>query len=162
MKQSALETKVSDLIRPVVEDLGFALVLVEYAGGILSIFAEDPATGKLGLEDCAKISRAISGPLEEADPITSAYRLEISSPGIDRPLIEAKDYRRFAGFEAKIELDMPLENGQRRFRGVIRDEKDGVVTLVTDTGEASLPLHSVSKAKLVMSDELIKATKNGL
>lgn len=162
MKQSALEVKVTDLIRPVVEDLGFRLVLVEYAGGILQILAEDPQTGKLGLEDCAKLSRALSPVMDEADPIKGAYRLEISSPGIDRPLIEAQDYRRFAGFEAKIELDAPAENGQRRFRGVIRDEKNGVVTLMTDTGEASLPLASVSKAKLVMSDELIKATKNGI
>lgn len=162
MKQSALEQKIDDLARPVFEELGFRLVLVEYQSGILSLLAEDPATGKLGLEDCAKISRALNPVMEEADPIKGAYRLEVSSPGIDRPLIDGNDYNRFKGFEAKIELETPTEKGQRRFRGVIQGEKSGVITLLTDTGEAQLPLGSVGKAKLVLTDELIKASKNGL
>lgn len=162
MKLSVLEQKIDALARPVIEDMGFRLVLVDYQGGILSLLAEDPATGKLGLEDCAKISRALNPVIEEADPIKGAYRLEVSSPGIDRPLIDANDYRRFAGFEAKVELDTPLANGQRRFRGVIRDEKDGVITLATDNGNASLPLADVSKARLVLTDDLMKASKNGL
>ncbi len=162
MKQSALEQKIDGIARPVVEDLGYRLVLVEYEGGILQLLAEDPATGKLGLEDCAKISRALFPAIEEADPIKGAYRLEISSPGIDRPLIDGNDYNRFKGFEAKIELDAPIEGDRRRYRGVIQGEVGGTISLLTDTGEVKLPLASVGKAKLVLTDELIKASKNGL
>lgn len=162
MKLSVLEQKIDDLARPIIEEMGFRLVLVDYQGGILSLLAEDPATGKLGLDDCAKLSRALNPVMEEADPIKGAYRLEVSSPGIDRPLIDAQDYRRFKGFEAKIELESPTPTGQRRFRGIIQDEKNGVITLATDTGEESLPLAAVSKARLVLTDDLMKASKNGL
>jgi len=162
MKLSPIEQKITDLIRPIVTDLGFRLVLVDYTGGTLQIFAEDPATGRLGIDDCTKISRAISGVMDEADPISGAYTLEISSPGIDRPLIEAQDYSRFAGFEAKIEMESPDEKGQKRFRGVIREEKDGHVTLATDQGDAVLPIGAIAKAKLVLNDALIKATKDGI
>ena len=162
MQLSALEQTITDLIRPVVEELGFRLVLVDYTGGVLQVFAEDPETGKLIVDDCAKISRAISPALEEADPIKGAYTLEISSPGIDRPLVEAQDYVRYAGFEAKIELSSPDEKGQKRFRGVIGDEKDGAVTLVTGEGEIVIPLGAVAKAKLVLNDALMKATKDGI
>lgn len=162
MKQSAIESKLTTIVRPVVEDMGFRLVLLDYKGGLLQILAEDPATGKLGIDDCEKISRAVSPALEVEDPISGAYRLEISSPGIDRPLIDAGDYRRYTGFEAKIELESPNEEGRKRFRGFIRDEQDGTVTLETDLGNVFIPLHAIQKARLVLSDDLIKATKNGI
>lgn len=154
MKQSPLEQKVSELAEPVLKDMGFDLVLVEFSGGALQILAENPETGNLNLEECTKISRALSPVLEVEDPIDGAYRLEISSPGVDRPLVRPEDFTRFNGYEVKIELDMPLE-GQKRFRGFIRDQKDGIVSLETDQGMKELPVADVQKAKLVMNDSLI-------
>src|SRR5688572_16589052 len=116
MKQTELERHVSQVIAPVIQDMGFRLVWVNFQGGILQILAENPATGNLGLEECTRISRAISPVLEVEDPISGPYRLEVSSPGIERPLITAEDFRKYAGLEAKIELDAPLPNGQRRFK----------------------------------------------
>ena len=161
MKQSPLEQQVTKIVAPVIEDLGFELVLVSFAGGALQIMVENPQTHRIGLEECSAISRAVSPALEVEDPIGGAYRLEVSSPGIDRPLVKAEDYRRFSGFEAKIEMDAPLD-GQKRYRGLIKGEKDGFVLLETDQGDKELPLAAIQKAKLVMTDDLIEFSKEKL
>jgi len=161
MKLNTLEQKIDHIIRPAIEELGFELVWIEFKGGALQLFAENPKTGNLTLKDCTDISREVSPLLEVEDPIEGAYRLEVSSPGIDRYLTREKDYEQFSGFTAKIELDMPLD-GQKRFRGDIEGMSEGEIALKTDTGLVNLRFSDISKAKLVMTDALIKACKERL
>lgn len=161
MKQSPLERRITDIAAPIIADLGFELVRVthtsESGAQVLQIMAEDPATGRLGVDDCAKLSKAVAAALDVEDPINGAYRLELSSPGIDRPLVHPKDFERFKGFEIKLETLIPAENGQKRFRGRIIDiSNDKDITLATDQGEIVIDYNALAKAKLVMSDELIK------
>lgn len=158
MKNTPLEHKLIKIAQPVITDLGFRLVLLEFKSGVLQILAEDPKTGNLSLDECTKINRMLGPVLEVEDPIPGAYTLEISSPGIDRPLISAEDFAKYAGFEAKVELDDVIE-GQRRFRGKIIGEKDGIVTLLVDKVEHRLEIAAMKKARLVLTDELIKSTR---
>lgn len=158
MRHSTLEQRIADIISPVITDLGIDLLWVEYKGDILTVYAENPATGKINLAECTKISREISPLLEVEDPISGAYRLEVSSAGIDRPLLKIEDYARFEDLEAKIELD-ELIDGQKKFRGFIRETKESVIELDTDQGIVDLPFEAIYKAKLVMTDHLIKETK---
>ncbi len=158
MRLSGLEQKIVDIVIPVIEDMGISLLWVEYKSGILTIFAENPKTSKLTLQECTNISREVSPLLEVEDPIDGKYRLEVSSAGIDRPLFNVQDYKKYHDLEAKIELDELLE-GQKKFRGYIRESDENHVTLETDHGKLDLPLASIYKAKLVMTDELIKETK---
>lgn len=161
MKNNPQELKIINILRPAIEDLGFRLVMLEFQSGILQILAED-SNGQLGIDDCTKINRVISPLLEVEDPIPGAYTLEISSPGIDRPLITGDDFNRFIGFEAKVELDMPLESGQKRFRGPIIGSQDGLVKLLVDNAEHTLELNNLRRARLILTDELIKVTKKQL
>jgi ribosome maturation factor RimP len=168
MRQTPIEHRISDMIDPVITDTGFTLVSVKVQNDngeqTLQVMAENPATKRLGVDDCAKISRAISATLDVEDPISSAYRLEVSSPGIDRNLFREEDFETYKGFDAKIELHTPNENGQKRFRGTIngllKDDATGtMVQIVTqDQGEVYLPFDELAKAKLVLTDELIKAS----
>ena len=157
---TALEQKISGIITPVIEDLGFDLIWLEYKGGALQVFAENPKTQKLTLEECTTISRELSPILEVEDPIDGAYRLEVSSPGIDRPLFTAADFARYQdlGLEIKVELENDLE-GQRKFRGILEKSDENAIFLKTDQGEVELALNNIYKAKLVMTDNLIKVTK---
>ena len=158
MKQSAIEQKITEIIEPVVQDFGFSLFAVSMSGETLQVMAENPDTKNLNIDECAKLSREISAILDVEDPIQGHYRLEVGSPGIDRPLRSPEDYEHYKGMEAKIEIDPPVE-GQKRFRGsIVGMEKDDVV-LKTDQGEVAFPFQSVHKAKLVLTDDLIKATK---
>lgn len=159
MRLTPLEERITKLIEPTVTGLGYNLVCVQETGEGIQIMAENPATGRLGVDDCTKLSRAIGAVLDVEDPIERAYRLEISSPGIDRLLVREQDYASHLGLEAKIELDMPLD-GQKRFRGRIQSVENNAVLLVTeDQGAVTLPLPDIRKAKLVMNDELIKVTQ---
>ena len=154
---SALEQKISGIIEPVITDLGFALVQVKMGDGSLQIMAEDPKTKNLGVEDCKKISKGVSAIMDVEDPISGAYRLEVSSPGIDRPLMSVEDFALYDGFEAKIELKIPSETGQKRFRGFLAGIAGETITLRTDQGDVELDFSMIGKAKLVLNDELIKA-----
>ncbi len=147
MRLTNLEQKIVDIIRPVTDDMGIELLWVEYKGGILGVYAENPTTGKLTLDECTQISREISPILEVEDPIKGAYRLEISSAGIDRPLFKPSDYERYKDLEAKIELDEMIE-GQKKFRGFIRQSDDNKVVLETDQGSVDLPFLSIIKVKI--------------
>ncbi|MEM8834096.1 MAG: ribosome maturation factor RimP [Pseudomonadota bacterium] len=158
MRYNATEQKIVDIITPVMKEMGIDLLWLEHKGGILGIYAENPKTGKLTLDECTQISREISPILEVEDPIEGAYRLEVSSAGIDRPLLKPADYDRYHDLEAKIELDEMIE-GQKKFRGYIRENGETAVTIETDQGKYDLPHASIVKAKLVMTDELIKETK---
>lgn len=122
----------------------------------VQIFAENPETSNLGLDDCAKISREISAILDVEDPISGTYRLEVSSPGIDRPLVREKDYERYAGYDVKIELETPLD-GQKRFRGILKgyNQDSGLISLESDEGLHELPYASIHKARLVLTDALL-------
>ncbi|MFK7839545.1 MAG: ribosome maturation factor RimP [Bdellovibrionales bacterium] len=164
MRLTPLETRIVEITNPVIEDLGFAPFTVRMTsnGGqqICQIMAEDPKTRRLGVDDCAKISRAVSAIMDVEDPISGNYRLEVSSPGIDRMLVRIEDYEYYKGLDAKIESDTPAENGQRKFRGHILGADNNTVKLNTDQGEVEIPFPSIIKAKLVLNDELIKLTAN--
>lgn len=156
------EAQLKSLIEPVVERLGYRLVRVSLQGSkrsqSLQVMAETPETGQLTLDDCAKISRALSDMLDEVDPIEDEYRLEVSSPGIDRPLTRPHDYQDWAGHEAKVTLVEPID-GRKRFQGKLLGlVGDDVRIDVPGLGETLLPLASIHNAKLVLTDELIKAT----
>lgn len=164
MKATPLETRITDIIAPVVNDLGLALVSVRVIGEggsrNVQIMAEDPTTQNLGVDQCADISRAVSAILDVEDPIEGHYRLEVSSPGIDRLLLKPEDFKRYTGFEARVETDAPTASGQKRFRGVLRGIENDIVKINTDQGEAEIPYTTIAKAKLVLTDALIKATAN--
>ncbi len=151
------------LIEPIVTRLGFDLVRVQMNGSktaqTLQIMAEDRATGQLTLEQCASISRALSEMLDETDPIEHEYRLEVSSPGIDRPLTRPSDYAKWAGHEVRLKL-VPGEGGPKRLHGVIGALTDDTVTIEVPTaGPTVVPLANIEGAKLVLTNKLIKASR---
>ena len=152
---------IARLVEPTLQSMGFELVRVQYGSGsgrpTLQIMVERQDRRPMAVEDCADISRQISALLDVEDLIEGAYALEISSPGIDRPLVRPDDYQRFAGFEARLELSQPLD-GRRRFRGRIGELVDGRVRIIEGAGEYRLPLEQINKAKLVLTDDLIAAT----
>ena len=154
-----IERRILAIIEPEADALGLSVVRVRMMGAktpILQIMAERESDGAMGVEDCARFSRAISPVLDVADPITTEYNLEVSSPGIDRPLTRPGDFANWTGHEVRIELSMPIE-GRRRFHGVITDEKDGVAFLdLKDGAQAEIPLTEMAKASLVLTDVLIE------
>lgn len=156
---SALEAKLESIIEPVLTDMGARLVQLEFKSNTLTIMIEGADGSRMGVDQFADISRELSPVLEVEDPISGKYTLEISSPGIDRPLKTAEDFEKYAGFDTKIEVSPPID-GQKRFRGTVLGVKDGVITLKTDNEEIELELARIAKAKLVLTDELIKATKD--
>ena len=150
------------MIEPSLAGMGYRLVRVVMTSGrlaTLQVMAERLDNLPITLDDCAQISRSVSALLDVADPVVGTYTLEISSPGIDRPLVRAEDYDRFSGFEAKIEL-ATLLNGRRRFRGRLLGTSEGAVRLLTEAGETRLPLDAVARAKLVLTDDLIAAAQH--
>jgi ribosome maturation factor RimP len=149
--------RIAQTIEPSLEAMGYRLVRVVITSGrraTLQVMAERLDDQPMTVDDCAQISHSVSALLDVADPIPGAYMLEISSPGIDRPLVRTEDYDRFTGFEAKIELARPID-GRKRFRGRLLGTSRGNVRLATETGEAELPLDAVGRAKLVLTDDLI-------
>jgi ribosome maturation factor RimP len=154
--------QLTELVEPEVKRLGFELVRVSLQGTrnlSLQIMAEDPKTGQLTLDQCADISRAVSTMLDEKDPIDREYRLEVSSPGIDRPLTRAKDWTQWAGHEAKVTLHEAID-GRKRFQGIVRGvDGDAAVLDLPESGEVRLPLADILTAKLTLTDALIKASK---
>ena len=152
---------IAQSVQPALEVMGYSLVRVVITSGrrpTLQVMAERLDDQPMTVEDCAQISHSVSAILDVADPIAGAYMLEISSPGIDRPLVRAQDYDRFSGFEARIELVRPIE-GRKRFRGRLLGTSADRVRLVTETGEVSLPLVDVARARLILTDDLIDAAR---
>ncbi len=157
----------NELIESEARGLGFELVRVKMMGGtsdpILQIMAERPETRQLTLDDCARLSRRLSEVLDEMeaegrDPIAGSYRLEVSSPGIDRPLTRLKDFEDWKGHEARISLAEKLD-GRKQFTGELTGtEGDEILMDVQGLGETRLPFALVHSAKLVMTDRLIEAT----
>ena len=150
------------LIEPAAKAEGLELVRVKMMGGTsdptLQVMAERPDTRQLTLEDCARLSRRLSDVLDETDPIDGAYRLEVSSPGIDRPLTRLKDFDDWKGHEARIVL-AEKRDGRKVFSGDLAGaEGDQIVVDVQGMGETRLPFAAIHSAKLVMTDKLIEAT----
>lgn len=166
--ETGLSARVAGIVEPVVRGLGFRLVRVKISGqnGCTVQIMAERADGEFSIDDCALLSRTVSPVLDVEDPINRAYHLEISSPGIDRPLVRASDFARWTGFEARMELSEAMA-GRKRFRGIISGVADGAV-LVTlpDAPKApehqdkdpvvAVPLARIGEAKLVLTDELIR------
>ena len=149
-----------ELLEPVITDMGFELVRLSFGGStrpVLQVMAERP-DGSMSIADCTKLSREISTIIDVEDPIAGNFELEVSSPGIDRPLTRLKDFDRFAGFEAKVVLKVAADD-RRRFRCVVLGtDGDKVLLKTVDTGEEfKFELDDFQSAKLVITDELIKA-----
>ncbi|NVK35959.1 MAG: ribosome maturation factor RimP [Rhodobacteraceae bacterium] len=162
--EQGLDARVAAIVEPVIEDLGYRLVRAKISaanGCTLQIMAELP-DGTMTVEDCEAVSRAVSPALDVDDPITRAYHLEVSSPGIDRPLVRPGDFDRWAGHEMKVEMAVGLD-GRKRFRGVLLGlDDDKAVVRLQDAKEGEedtvkLPLSDIGEAKLVLTDDLITA-----
>ena len=162
IKETGLEARIAAIVEPVANDLGYALVRIKVTqenGCTLQIMAED-AHGRFSITDCERLSREVSPVLDADDPIDREYHLEVSSPGIDRPLVRARDFAAYIGHEARIEL-ADLINGRKRFRGLIAavDATTFTITLPdapkdTDPNHR-LPLTALAEAKLIMTDALM-------
>ena len=157
-----LESKIKEALVPSLEAMGFSLVRIRIMGGgenrTLQLMIDRLDEQPISIEDCAFVSRNVSALLDVEDPINGAYMLEVSSPGIDRPLTKERDFERYVGFEAKLEL-RDVQDGQRRFRGRLLGCENGVVKLLTEAGETSLSFGTITAAKLILTDELVAAHK---
>ncbi len=161
VKQSPLVKRIDEQIRPSVESLGFDLVqirLTQQRGmQVLQIMAEPSGQSReMTVEDCAQVSRHVSALLDVEDPISGQYNLEVSSPGIDRPLVKVADFEEHVGHVASVEMEWPID-GRKRFKGDIIKVADGAVHLKLDgKNEVTLPVEDMQHAKLVLTDALIK------
>lgn len=162
MEHTDAAARVEQIIAPTLDHMGYDLVRVQLSGGRnharLQVMAERSDQQGMTVDDCADISRAVSALLDVEDPIAGSYDLEVSSPGIDRPLTRERDFVRFAGNEAKIELRQTID-GQRRFRGLLQGVEDGCAVLATEKGTIRLPVADIDKAKLMMPEELQPAKR---
>ena len=168
--ESGPAKRVAGIIEPTLQSMGFRLVRVKFTGRSLQIMAERP-DGTMTIDDCAALSRAISPVLDVEDPIQSSYTLEVSSPGIDRPLVRLADFERWVGHIARIELKAPLAPrdgaaGRRRFRGTIEGVSGNAIRIALvpdspagDATEVDLALDDIGDAKLVLTDELLAAAR---
>jgi ribosome maturation factor RimP len=156
-----LEAKLTAIVAPRLQPMGFELVRVAVLGQqhpTVQIMADRADGGLISVEDCEQISRYLSTVFDVEDPIPGTWNLEVSSAGIDRPLTRPKDWNRFAGHLARVELRFPLD-GRKRFSGIVLGADDKAGKLRLDDGtEAELPLHDISRAKLVLTDALIAFT----
>lgn len=152
---------IARLIEPAVKELGFDLVRVAMIGGTsdptLQVMAERPDTRQLTIDDCSEISRKLSDILDEADPIEDAYRLEVSSPGIDRPLTRRADFADWAGHEARIKYAEPVD-GAKQVSGIIEGISGDTIRIATPKGERQVDFANIGSAKLLLTDKLINAT----
>ncbi|WP_244640988.1 ribosome maturation factor RimP [Allosediminivita pacifica] len=152
-----MDQRLAEILTPAIEGMGFELVRLRLMGGktpLLQIMAERP-DGTIEVDDCAEISTAVSALLDVEDPITDNYTLEVSSPGIDRPLTRFKDFEAFEGFEAKLETSELIE-GRKRFRGVLAGTDGTEILINVDEGTIGLDFSWLTDAKLVMTDELVR------
>jgi len=159
--KTAEDLRLLELLDPVAEAAGYEIVRLRLMGGEkqrrLQIMAERPADGDMNVEDCARLSRAISEVMDAADPIAGEYVLEVSSPGVDRPLTRLKDFATYEGHEARLELDRMAE-GRKRFRGALAgvDNDNVAIDLEGEEHTALIPFAWIIEAKLILTDELMK------
>jgi len=156
-----LEARIADAVAPTIEHMGYELVRVQVSGKerpVVQIMADRADEAAFTVEDCEAISHALGAVLDVEDPIRGEWTLEVSSPGIDRPLTRAKDWNRYAGHVATVELGVPLE-GRKRFKGIALGADSETARLRLPEGEdVMLPRGNIRRAKLVLTDELIAAT----
>jgi ribosome maturation factor RimP len=160
--KTVMDRRVAEIIEPVIVDLGFELVRVRLMAGktqTLQIMAQR-ADGTIEVDDCAQISTAVSAVLDVEDPILDAYTLEVSSPGIDRPLTRLKDFDRWEGYVAKLETDETID-GRRRFKGILAGIEGTEVLIEIEEGTVGLEFDWLSDAKLVLTDDLIRDVLKG-
>ena len=161
VSKTPVEDRLVEMLSPTIEGMGYECVRLRLLGSggrdtplTLQLMAEKP-DGTMEVDDCAALSTAMSAVLDVEDPIDREYELEVSSPGIDRPLTRSKDFAEYAGHRAKVEMQMGVD-GRRNFRGDLRGlEGDSVVLELDDIGKVSLPLNDIADAKLVITDALI-------
>ena len=163
--ETGLEARVAHVVEPVIEGLGFRLVRVKISamnGTTVQIMAERP-DGTMTVGDCETLSRDVSPALDVEDPMDAAYNLEVSSPGIDRPLVRRSDFDKWIGHEARIELAVPLD-GRKRFKGKLAGLEGNAVLVALEKSKLEgpttikLPLADIGEAKLVMTDALVRET----
>lgn len=160
--KASIDRRLAGIVQPVIEDLGFELVRLRYMGGktpTLQIMAERPEGG-IEVDDCARISRELSAILDVEDPIAENYALEVSSPGIDRPLTRLKDFEVWSGYEVKLETS-ELIDGRKRFRGILHGVEDEEVLIDIAEGTVGLQFDWLVDAKLVLTDELVAESLKG-
>lgn len=152
--------KITAMIAPSLEAMGYSIVQLKLDSAerrkTLSLMAERIDGRIMSFDDCTMISRTVSALMDVEDPITTAYNLEVCSPGVDRPLVKFADFERHVKYEVKLETLIPVE-GRKRFRGVITAAKNNIVSMKTDNGEYDIPFTNIKSAKLVMTDELMKS-----
>jgi ribosome maturation factor RimP len=158
---ASVHDRLQAMLEPLVESMGYELVLLEFSphkgSAMVRLFIDAP--GGITLGDCEKVSREVEGQLDVEDPIPQNYRLEVSSPGLDRPLVKPMHYERFAGQVAKVQLTAP-KHGRRKFQGVLKGLKEGQVVLETmDAGTVELKLDEIERARLVPDYELTDSAK---
>ena len=159
--KTAEDLNLLELLDPVAESVGYEIVRLRLMGGEharrLQIMAERPQDGDMNVEDCARLSRAISEIMDAADPIAGEYTLEVSSPGVDRPLTRLKDFATYEGYEARLELDRVAE-GRKRFKGMLAGVEDDAVAIDLEGEEetAMIPFAWITEAKLILTDQLMK------
>lgn len=159
LAKAPMDRRIADIITPTVTDMGFELVRIRLMSGrvsTLQIMAERP-DGGMEVEDCAQLSRRLSAVLDVEDPISGEYTLEVSSPGIDRPLTRPVDFERWEGWTAKLETE-ELIDGRKRFKGELRGVQDGEILIEIEEGVVGLQFDWLSDARLVLTDELIAAS----
>lgn len=162
LAKAPMDRRIADIIAPTVESMGYALVRVRLMAGktaTLQIMAERP-DGTMEVDDCAALSRQLSAILDVEDPISGEYSLEVSSPGIDRPLTRPEDFERWAGWTVRLETD-DLIDGRKRFKGELRGVEGGEILVEIPEGVVGLKFDWLSDAKLVMTDELIAESLRG-
>ncbi len=156
-----LTRRIAEIITPSLEDMGYELVRVRLTGSqrmTLQIMADRKDEAAMTVEDCADISNATSALMDVEDPISDAYTLEVSSPGIDRPLTKPEHFTRYAGFDAKVEMHHMI-GGRKRFTGIVQGIEDDQIILESDGDRVMLPYAEMRSAKLVLTDELIEAAR---
>ena len=158
----SIEIELKALVEPSLSDLGYEIVRLRLMGGdgqkILQVMIDRSDETPVSVEDCAVVSRQLSAVLDVEDPISGNYNLEVSSPGIARPLVKERDFERFLGFIAKVELETTIR-GRKRFRGRLIGCDRGMVSIQTEQGEEELPISDIVAANLILSDDLIEAHK---
>ena len=164
LSEKLIAEQVERLVEPAINAMGYELVRVHLTGGrnkrVLQIMAEPHKAETMTVDDCAQISRTVSALLDVEDLIPGEYTLEVSSPGIDRPLVKRKDFERYAGYEIKLEASRTID-GRRRFRGRLKGLIDDRVCIEVDNGQTEISFADITKAKLVLTDDLLARQSSG-